>query len=156
MLIGLASIIACDDREEILAAMLRDQMRRAVLAFPDEDVLVGSRLASPSTFSVFANFNDIIPRPGHKASGEERAWGRRLAKRFGIETSAYNDRSFQVKGDGSLPPIFDYIASEIHVVEPAVAAFFDDLQLDDGDVLIGFGWAMAEDLDALLQEAGPF
>lgn len=156
VLIGLASIAVQDDREEILASIMRDQMRRAVLAFPDEDVLVGSRLAAPSTFGVLATFNDIIPRPDHKASGEERAWGRRLAKRFGIETTAYNDRSFIVTGDGSLPPIFDYIGHDHVEVEPAVVALFDLLDFANGDVLIGFGWAMAEDLDALLKEAGVF
>ena len=156
VLIGLASIGPTADREEVLDAIVRDQMRRAVLAFPDEDVLVGSRLAAPSTFQAFAGFNDIIPRPGHKASGEERAWGRRLAKRFGIETSAYNDRSFTVIGDGSLPPIFDYVAPDHHEVHTEVAAFFAELDIDNGDVLIGFGWAMAEDLDALLKETGPF
>ncbi len=156
VLIGLASVCVRDDRDEILESIMRDQMRRAVLAFPDEDVLVGSRLAAPSTFSAFSNFNDIIPRPGHKASGEERAWGRRLAKRFGIDTSAYNDRAFTVTGDGSLPPIFDYIAPDHHTVEHGVVAFFEELDFDNGDVLIGFGWAMAEDLDALLKETGSF
>jgi len=154
VLIGLASIGMHDHREEILDAILRDQMRRAVLAFPDEDVLVGSRLATPSTFSAFARFNDVIPRPGHKASGEERAWGRRLAKRFGIETASYNDRAFTVSGDGSPSPIFDYVAPDHHVVEVEVAALFDPLDTNAGDVLIGFGWAMAEDLDALLKETG--
>ena len=156
VLIGLASVCATDDRAEVLDSIIRDQMRRAVLAFPDEDVLVGSRLAAPSTFHAFTGFNDIIPRPGHKASGEERAWGRRLAKRFGIETGAYNDRSFTVTGDGALQPIFDYVAPDHHEVHPDVAMFFAELDIDNGDVLIGFGWAMAEDLDALLKETGPF
>lgn len=154
VLIGLASIGMHDHRAEILAAILRDQMRRAVLAFPDEDVLIGSRLAAPSTFSVFTGFNDVIPRPGHKASGEERAWGRRLAKRFGIDSSSYNDRSFLVVGEGSPSPIFDYIAPDHHVVDVEVAALFEPIDPEAGDVLIGFGWAMAEDLDALLKETG--
>lgn len=156
VLIGLASIALHEDREEILESIMRDQMRRAVLAFPDEDVLVGSRLASPSTFSVFASFNDVIPRPGHKASGEERAWGRRLAKRFGIDSASYNDRSFTVIGEGSMQPIFDYVAHDSYQVEAEVVALFEPLALDAGDVLIGFGWAMAEDLDALLKETGGF
>ncbi len=156
VLIGLACVGGRDDREDVLSSIMRDQMRRAVLAFPDEDVLVGSRLAHASTFQVFSTFNDIIPRPGHKASGEDRAWVRRLAKRFGIDTGAYNDRAFTVTGDGSLQPIFDYVAHDHHVVSPDVAAYFEPLDPDNGDVLIGFGWAMAEDLDALLKETGPF
>jgi hypothetical protein len=154
ILIGLASVGRHEHSETVMRSILRDQMRRAVLAFPDEDVLVGSRLAAPSTFSAFAGLNEVIPRPGHKASGEERAWGRRLAKRFGIDTSSYNDRSFTVSGDGSLQPLFDYIAPDHVEVHVEVAALFDPLDLDAGDVLIGFGWAMAEDLDALLKETG--
>ena len=34
---------------------------------------------------VFKHLDDLIPRSGHRAVGEERAWGRRLAKRFGVE-----------------------------------------------------------------------
>ena len=64
---------------------MHDQFRRAVLAFPDEDVLVGTRFARPSGFEAFKALEGHRPRPGHKANGEERAWGRRLAKRFGVE-----------------------------------------------------------------------
>jgi len=156
VLIGLASVGMHDHRHEIVEAILRDQMRRAVLAFPDEDVLVGSRLAAPSSFRAFSGFNDVIPRPGHKASGEERAWGRRLAKRFGIDASSYNDRAFIAAGDGSASPIFDYIAPDHHAVDAEVVALFDPLDIESGDVLIGFGWAMAEDLDALLKETGGY
>ena len=43
VLIGLASVCATDDRAEVLDSIIRDQMRRAVLAFPDEDVLPAGR-----------------------------------------------------------------------------------------------------------------
>ena len=45
-------------------------------------------------------WSDVVPSPGHKATGEERAWARRLAKRFGAE-GRLDDRAFVVKGDGS-------------------------------------------------------
>src|SRR5258708_1541240 len=82
---GLASIKRNGKRDAVLPAVVSDQFRRAVLAFPDEDVLVGTRFIDPSAFQAFKGLEDIVPSPGHKASGEERAWGRRLANRFGAE-----------------------------------------------------------------------
>ena len=110
MLIGLAHVERSAHSPDVMAALMRDQMRRAVLAFPDEDVLIGTRMVHANAFEAFAELNDIVPRPGHKASGEERAWGRRLAKRFGIEAANYDDRAFLARGDGVVPCRFDYVS----------------------------------------------
>ena len=83
VLIGLASIKRGSKRDTVLRAIIQDELRRAVLAFPDEDVLIGTRFTTAAGFEAFKALNDVVPRPDHKASGEERAWGRRLAKRFG-------------------------------------------------------------------------
>ena len=45
-------------------SLLGDQYRRALLAFPDEDVLVGTRLASCEGSSSFAGLADVVPGPG--------------------------------------------------------------------------------------------
>src|SRR4029079_14945606 len=100
VLVGLASVRRTSKRDTVLRAIMGDQLRRAVLAFPDEDVLVCSRLLSASGFQAFRSLDDIVPRPDHKATGEERAWSRRLAKRFGAE-GRIDDRTFVVTGDGS-------------------------------------------------------
>jgi hypothetical protein len=147
VLIGLASIKRGAKRETVLKALMADQYRRALLAFPDEDVLVGTKFVDASGFAAFKGLEDIVPRPGHKASGEERAWGRRLAKRFGAE-GRIDDRTFIVKGDGTTCGILDHEMLKPEVIDKAVAAFFDPLDLDRGDYLIAFGWAMAEDLAA--------
>jgi hypothetical protein len=149
VLIGLASVERCSEAAEILAQLGRDQLRRAVLAFPDEDVLIGTRMVHGNAFELYAELNDIVPRPGHKASGEERAWGRRLAKRFGIESANYDDRAFVARGDGALPGLLDYHSGG--AVDPQVELFFSELRTGEGDVLIAFGWAMAEYLDSLLR-----
>ena len=91
-------------RETVLKALMADQYRRAVLAFPDEDVLVGTKIIDPAAFAAFKGLDDICPRPDHKCSGEERAWSRRLAKRFGAE-NRIDDRTFIVTGDGSTPGV---------------------------------------------------
>ena len=145
LLIGPASIGRPTARDEVLAAVAGDQFRRAVLAFPDEDVLVGTRLVDPAGFKVFAGLEDVVPRPGHKASGEERAWGRRLAKRFGAE-GRIDDRSFVLAGDGSVPCVLDHESPD--PADPEVATFFSVLDRARGDSLVAFGWAMAEDLAA--------
>lgn len=148
VLVGVASVKRSSKRDTVLRAMVQDQLRRAVLAFPDEDVLVGARLNDPAGFEAYKPLNDVVPRPGHKASGEERAWGRRLAKRFGIENGTYDDRRFVVAGDGTFPLALDH-----ETLKPDAVAhyeeFFVEVDTDRGDSLIAFGWAMAEDLAKL-------
>jgi len=149
VLVGLASVKRCAKRDTVLRAIVHDQLRRAVLAFPDEDVLFGTRFTTPSGFEVFRTLHDVVPRPDHRASGEERAWGRRLAKRFGVEASAYDDRTFVAKGSGSHPEVFDHDSLKPDAIGSDVAAFFKGLDAKRGDSLVAFGWAMAEDLAKL-------
>lgn len=145
VLIGLASVKRSSKRDSVLKAIMSDQYRRAVLAFPDEDVVVGTKLIDPAGYQAFKGLEDIVPRPDHKATGEERAWGRRLAKRFGAE-GRIDDRTFVVKGDGSPAGCLDHESSKPESVDPEVAAFFSGLDRKRGDYLIAFGWAMAEEL----------
>ncbi|HEV8296193.1 MAG TPA: hypothetical protein VGQ20_02820 [Acidimicrobiales bacterium] len=149
VLIGLASVKRTAKRDTVLKAIVHDQLRRAVLAFPDEDVLIGTRIDNAGGFEAFKVLNDVVPRPDHKASGEERAWGRRLVKRFGIDASDYDDRAFVVRGDGSVPCLLDHESLKPEKIPAEVAAFFDGIDRAQGDVLIAFGWAMAEDLEKL-------
>lgn len=147
VLVGLASVKRSPRRETVLRALMSDQLRRAVLAFPDEDVLVGTRMLDAGAFSAFAGLVDIVPRPGHKATGEERAWGRRLAKRFGAE-GRIDDRTFIVTGVGEPAPALDHETLKPESIDPDVAAMFAEIDRARGDSLIAFGWAMAEYLAA--------
>lgn len=147
LLWGLASVKRNAKRDQVLRGLIADQFRRAVLAFPDEDVLIGTRFIDPGAFAAFKGLTDVCPRPEHKPSGEERAWSRRLAKRFGAE-GRIHDRTFVVAGDGETPGVFDFSAAKAESVPAEVAAFFEPLDPERGDVLIAFGWGMAEDLAA--------
>jgi len=147
VLVGLASVKRNGKRDAVLKALIGDQLRRAVLAFPDEDVLVGTRLLDPAGFQAFKGLEDVVPRPGHKAAGEERAWGRRLAKRFGAE-GRIDDRTFVLSGDGSGAPALDFESSKPDVIGADIVAFFKPFKKGRGDTLVAFGWAMAEDLVA--------
>ncbi len=145
LLWGLASVKRNAKRDQVLKAMTGDQFRRAVLAFPDEDVLVGTRFLEPGALVAFKGLEDVCPRPDHRPTGEERAWSRRLAKRFGAE-GRIDDRSFVVTGDGSPSGVFDFTPAKADAVDAEVGAFFEPLDAQRHDVLIAFGWAMAEDL----------
>jgi hypothetical protein len=149
LLIGLATIDRTSRADTVLRSMMGDKYRRALLAFPDEDVLVGTRFLDPAGFQAFRGLEDVVPRPGHKATGEERAWGRRLAKRFGAE-GRIDDRTFIVSGDGSPPAAFDFEALKPEKISPEVAAFFEPVDRTRCDYLIAFGWAMAEELASKL------
>ena len=147
LLVGLASVKRTAKRDTVLKAIMTDQFRRAVLAFPDEDVLVGTRMGTASAFQAFKGLQDVVPRPGHKASGEERAWSRRLAKRFGCD-GRIDDRTFVVAGDGSPAGVLDHESLKPESIAADVAAFFKPVNAKRKDCLIAFGWAMAEDLAA--------
>jgi len=150
LLIGLSLIDRNAKSEASLKAILTDQYRRALLAFPDEDVLVGTRLMTKDGLRIFQNLEDVVPRNDHKPSGEERAWGRRLAKRFGNE-KGIDDRTFVVRSSSGPVGGVDVIAPKA-TLPASCANCFDglDLNADNGDRLIVFGWAMAEVLSSKL------
>src|SRR3546814_12135015 len=114
----MASVKRTAKRDTVVRGIVQDQLRRAVLAFPDEDVLYGTRFTTPAGFEAFRALNDVVPRPDHKASGEERVWGRRLAKRFGVDLSSYDDRPFLALGGGPPPEVFATVPPTPHATPP--------------------------------------
>ncbi len=146
MILGLG-YVECNSKSEIyLKHLLGDQYRKALLAFPDEDVLVGTKVVKPESFKIFTGLHDIIPAPGHKLTGEERAWCRRLAKRFNRE-SFVDDRTFLITGADDLGVFFDFCGPKV-TVDSHIAAQLKPLKNKPNDALIVCGWAMAEDLAA--------
>ena len=85
VLIGLMSVKRTSKRDQVLKGLMGEAFHRALMAFPDEDVVIGSRFVTVDALEAFKQVDELIPRPGHRAVGEERAWGRRLAKRFGVD-----------------------------------------------------------------------
>ena len=150
VLIGAGHTCRTTRRDTVLRALVADQLRRAALSFPDEDVLVGMQINDAGAFEAFKSLHDVVPRPGHKATGEERAWGRRLAKRFGIGSFSYEDRIFTTRGKGARPAVMDHASLKPDKTPAEAAALLDKLVLDDGDTLIVHGWVMAEELEKLL------
>lgn len=149
VLLAMGAVVRNSKRTTVMRGLMSEMFHRALMAFPDEDVLVGSRFDEPSGFELFNNLDDIVPRPDHRASGEERAWGRRLVKRFDIDAGRYNDRTFVVTGNGDQPCLFDYESAKADKIAPEVAAFCDGFDRARGDHLIAFAWAMADNLEKL-------
>ena len=133
---------------DVLGAMTAELFRRAAISFPDEDVFVGGRFSHSGAYALLSGLHDIVPRKGYTATGEERAWGRRLAKRFSCN-GAYDDRRFVVEGSAVPQPIVDgrHLKPTKRVPE-----HFDELDLERCDSLIAFGWVQAEELANRLLE----
>jgi hypothetical protein len=146
LLIGVGTVDRTARADTVLRSIMGDKYRRALLAFPDEDVLVGTRLLGPEGFRAFAGLTDVVPGTDHKATGEERAWGRRLAKRFGAD-GRIDDRTFVLAGDGCESGGFDFGGPKV-VVPEDVVVFFENVDVSSGCRRVTFGWAMAEDLAA--------
>lgn len=144
VLLGLLSVKRTSKRDQVLKALMSEAYHRALMAFPDEDVVVGTRFIRPDALEAFKSLTDIIPRPGHRAVGEERAWGRRLAKRFGVD-SQYDEQSFLVKSNGQAG-FLDHDSLKPEKIDRAFVDMCGPINTSKGGSLIIYGWTMAEDL----------
>ncbi|MBA3604459.1 MAG: hypothetical protein M3487_00870 [Actinomycetota bacterium] len=144
VLLGLMSVRRSSKRDQVLRGLMGEAFHRALMAFPDEDVVVGSRFVLPDALDAFKGLDDVTPSPGVRAVGEERAWGRRLAKRFDVEGN-YDEKTFVIKRGGQEGYI-DHVSTKPESIDPARRALFDAVPVDDGGALIVYGWTMAEDL----------
>ena len=144
VLIGLLSVRRSARRDAVLKGLMAEAYHRALMAFPDEDVVVGSRFIAPDGLEAFKSLTELIPRPGHRAVGEERAWGRRLARRFGVDAT-YDEKTFIV-AKKARTGFLDHESSKPDRAKPDVAALFAGIDHAAGGVLIIHGWTMAEDL----------
>jgi hypothetical protein len=126
-----------------LESLVGELYRRAAISFPDEDVLVAGRVAHPAAYSLFTVLSDVCPRPKYTPNGEERAWGRRLARRFGCD-ARYDERAFKLKKAGGSEPVLD--ARHVKLGGKAAVDLVGTLNPAKGEALIAYGWAMAEQL----------
>lgn len=144
VLLGVLSVRRSSKRDQVLRGLMSEAYHRALMAFPDEDVVVGSRFVTPGALEAFKSLSELIPRPGHRAVGEERAWGRRLARRFGVDAQ-YDEKSFVVTKKGR-SGFLDHESSKSEKVKPDIAAMFAEVKDSTEGSLIVHGWTMAEDL----------
>ncbi|MBV1894330.1 MAG: hypothetical protein KUG57_09805, partial [Ilumatobacteraceae bacterium] len=84
------------------------------------------------------------PSPSIDAGGEERAWGRRLAKRFGVDAK-YDAKTFISKSGGQ-SGFLDHESSKPEKLNADVSSLFEVVPVKRGGVMVVYGWTMAEDL----------
>jgi hypothetical protein len=144
VLIGMMSVRRHSKRDQVLRGLMGEMYHRALMAFPDEDVVVGSRFVSADALEAFKGLDDVTPSPGTRAVGEERAWGRRLAKRFDVD-ARYDEKTFIVSKDGQAG-FLDFESAKPDKVAPAVREMFAPVPVAQGGVMVVYGWTMAEDL----------
>jgi hypothetical protein len=144
VLLGLMSVKRTSRRDQVLRGLMAEAYHRALMAFPDEDVVVGSRFVKPDALDAFKELDDVTPSPGVRAVGEERAWGRRLAKRFEVE-GAYDEKSFVARSGGH-EGFIDFESAKPESIAPARRELFAQLPKNGDGSLIVYGWTMAEDL----------
>jgi hypothetical protein len=140
MVIGVASITRSKQRSAVLKALMHESYHKALMAFPDEDVIVASRLVNPGPLEAFHGLEGVRPWPEVRANGEERAWGRRLSKRFGAV--AFDDRTMIARGDGE-HLMFDHESTKA----AKGAEILSGCDTSAGQYVIAWGWAMAEFLE---------
>ncbi len=142
VLIGLMSVKRSSKRDQVLRGLMNEAYHRALMAFPDEDVVVGARFVNADALDAFKDLDDRTPAPGERAVGEERAWGRRLAKRFGIDRD-YDATSF-ISPSGAADGFIDFEAVKPDSLDADLVEMVS--AVPDGGAMVVYGWTMAEDL----------
>jgi hypothetical protein len=138
---GLGAIRKGKSARPALEELVGELYRRAAISFPDEDVLVAGRMAQPAAYSLLSSLADVCPRPKYSPNGEERAWGRRLARRFGCD-GRYDDRTFRIAAGTGPEPVFD--TRSVKMGGKAAVEIVGTVDPSRGEAIIAYGWAMAE------------
>jgi len=146
VILGIVHVKRNGKRDQVYKQLLEDQYHKMLMAFPDEDVVIATRMITPSGYIAFTNCEPetIRLQPGERTTGEERMWSKRLAKRFGAD-GRVDDQTFVITGDGGACGLFDHEVAKPGK-EERYAEFFAALDRKRGDVLVGFGWMTVEKL----------
>jgi hypothetical protein len=144
VLIGLMSVKRSSKRDQVLRGLMHEAYHRALMAFPDEDVVVGSRFVKADAVEAFKGLDDLTPTPGEAAVGEQRAWGRRLAKRFAVDAT-YDANTF-IAASSAQDGFIDFESTKPDKIAADVVAMFDKVPAKKGGAMVVYGWTMAEDL----------
>jgi hypothetical protein len=144
VLIGLMSVKRSSKRDQVLRGLMGEAYHRALMAFPDEDVVVGCRFINADARVAFKDLDGVTPSPGEEAVGEERAWGRRLAKRFGVDKK-YDAKSF-ISTAGAQDGYLDFEASDPDKLDGDMVELMSAVPAKKGGAMVVYGWTMAEDL----------
>jgi hypothetical protein len=143
VLLGLMSVRRSSKRDQVLRGLMGEAYHRALMAFPDEDVVVGCRFVNADGLAAFKELEDVTPSPGSNAVGEERAWGRRLAKRFSVDAK-YDAKTF-ISSNGAQHGFLDFESTKPERLDTEHVELFAQLPRRGGAMIV-YGWTMAEQL----------
>ena len=90
-----------------------------------------------------AERQDVVPRPNYAPTGEERNWGRHLAKRFDCEDT-FDDKTFFTKKSKKSTPLF--YSAPINSKDKVALEIVGNKDYTKGESVIAFGWATADEL----------
>jgi len=144
VLIGLMSVKRSSKRDQVLRGLMSEAYHRALMAFPDEDVVVGSRFINADAREAFKDLEGVTPSPGDDAVGEERAWGRRLAKRFAVDKT-YDAKTF-TSASGAQDGFLDFETANPEKLDAELVEMMSKIPVAKGGAMVVYGWTMAEDL----------
>ncbi|MFT6292036.1 MAG: hypothetical protein ACJAR2_002646 [Ilumatobacter sp.] len=144
VLIGLMTVKRTTKRDQVLRGLMGEAYHRALMAFPDEDVVVGSRFLNADARIALKDLDGLTPAPGEDAVGEERAWGRRLAKRFSIDKK-YEAKTF-IASTGAQDGYLDFESSDPSKLDSDLVEMMSKVPVAKGGAMVVYGWTMAEDL----------
>ncbi|MFK7918332.1 MAG: hypothetical protein AB8G14_09670 [Ilumatobacter sp.] len=144
VLIGIMSVKRSSKRDQVLRGLMGEAYHRALMAFPDEDVVVGSRFINADAREAFKDLDGLTPSPGEDAVGEERAWGRRLAKRFSIDKK-YDAKVFTASA-GAQSGYIDFESAKPEKLDAELVDMMSKIPVAKGGAMVVYGWTMAEDL----------
>jgi len=137
VLIGLACLPKGD--KEVFQAIRSELLRKAFVSFPDEDVIITIRTSEYGPLNFLEGLDDCHPNVAKAPNGEQRAWGRRIAKRF--EVGEFDDVLMQASSEFEYK-FFDYPGDEASVKETFT------LSKDFNKFNVAWGWALTEYLEA--------
>ncbi len=128
--------VVSEAKPAVAKALVTAIRKKAKVAFPDEDVIFACCVDGAVPAEIFEKMND--PQPcASKPGGEERAWGRRLAKRLGVD-------------DFSDTKMVGKVSPERSLFEWPGAQTTEEFRIKShkGSITIAWAWAMVEMLDS--------
>ena len=143
VLIGMLSVRRNSKRDTVIRGLMGEAYHRALMAFPDEDVVVGSRFVSADGLEAFDKLDEVTPAPGVPR--------RRRGARLGPPTRQAVRCRRQVRRQDVRRPngqsgFLDFESSKPEKLDADVRRDVLVLKPKSGDVMIAYGWTMAEDL----------
>jgi hypothetical protein len=123
---------------------MAEAYHRALMAFPDEDVVVGSVSSTPAALEAFKDLDDRDPDPG--GAGRRRGAGLGSPAGEAVRRGRHYDEKTFIVARGGQSGFLDHETSKPEKVDPGRAEMFAAVPVAAGGSMIVYGWTMAEDL----------